>query len=345
MGICDNSRRVDRREVQAAVFDCVKGRVCLPHLIERYLVEYQREYAEASMQQGERITNLAARLREIDRQIENLLGLARMGASGADVTALLYADMAKLAAEKKQLEREGRQRPKLTPLSMNADDILQRLCNMLDDLGAALEGQERDAVRAKSILRQFISRVVVTPLDAQESVDGRGCGPVRITVEGSLAALLDLASIDCVVQRSDSPLPTLNPGKSTFSVYVDLPNSSLSKLTFADIAFVSGMLDDARAPLSKRDLIAARKLDLTGETSRSGKDAFQRVSAALKYLRADDLIRPITLGSNCVGWVWNDAALTDEEWRERVRDPGAVRSKVWRAIPPEAFVTVLSNGS
>ena len=344
LGICDNSRRVKREEVQNAVFDGLRHRVLLPHLLDQYVEEYRREYEAATAQLDNRAVTVEARQREIDRQIGNVLNLARMGASDTHAAALLHTELEQLAAEKKRLERESRKRPSAAPLSMEASEILQRLHVMLEDLGTALEGPERDAARARDILRKFITRVVVTPHDVLENTDGRGCGPLRITVEGSLAALLGLASIDRVVQRSDSPLPTLNPGKSTFRFYIDLPNSSLSELTFADIAFVSRRLDEARAPLRKQDLIVAMEAGLSGAPARHDTDAFHRVSNALKHLRRDGLIRPIVVGPNYTGWVWNDAVLTDEEWRERARDPSAKSAKVWRVTAPEAFVTVISDG-
>lgn len=342
LGVCDNSRRVDRHDVQDAVFEAVKTRVCLPHLLDRYVEVYRREYEEASAQQAERTTTMDARRREVDRQIENLLNLARMGSSDTNVAALLHGDLEKLGAEKKRLEREARRRPAPAPLSMEAGDIFQRLYRMLDDLSGALEGPERDAARAKAILRKFITRVVVTPHEVPESADGRGCGPLRVTVEGSLAALLGLACIDRVVQRSDSPLPTLNPAKLPFSVYVDLPNTSLSKRTFADIAFVSRLLDQARAPLRTQDMVVAMEGD-RASAANNGSDMTERVRAALKHLRAGGLIRPIRVSALITGWVWNDALLTDDGWRERARDPSAVTSKAWRVTAPAAFVTVISD--
>ncbi len=338
LGICENSRRVGRQEVQAAVFEGIKQRLLLPDLMNQYVDEYRREFEEASAQQVDRTATMDARRREVDRQIENLLSLARMGSSDTPGAALLHADLEKLAAEKKRLEREARQRRPIAPLTMDTDGVIQRLGAMIDDLGEALEGPERDAARAKSILRSFITRVVVTPHETVGKADRRGSGPVRVTVEGPLAALLGLASIDRVVQRCESPLPALNPGKSTFSIYIDLSLSSLSERTFADIAFVSRRLDDARAPLRKRDLIAAMEIGKARSGSeQAGPDVFQRVSAALKHLRASGLIRPVVVTPSYTGWVWNDAILTDEEWCRRAQNPAAAANKVWRVIPPRRF--------
>lgn len=344
LGTCDNSRRVSRKGVQSAVFDAVKHRLLSPYLIEPYLEEYRQEYAAASTQQADKTQSIETRRREVGRQVQNLLSIARMGASDDQAGALLHEELGRLGAEQKALDREAMRRPVPVTLPMETEAIIQRLEIMLNDLGDALEGDQRDAARARDILRTFIDRVVVTPLEAAGKADGRGCGPVRVTVEGSLAALLGVASIDRVVQRSDSPLPALDHAKWPFSVYVDLANSSLSERTFADIALVSRLLDDARTPLRKRDMIVAMEVRALGSPDQSGPDAFQRVSAALKYLRGDDLIRPIVVEPGYTGWVWNECLLDDEEWCQRVRDPAVVAGKLRRVVPPEAFVTVISDG-
>lgn len=343
LGVCSNSRRVSRQDVQAAVFDAVGDRLLRHDLIDRYLPEYRREYEAASAQQARKTQTVEARRREVDRQIQNLLAVARLGASDSQAAVLLHDDLAKLGAEKKKLDREAaRPLAPVEALSMETDAIIGRLHVLLDDLGEALEGPQRDAARARDILRSFIDRVVVTPHEAGGKADGRGSGAVRVTVEGSLAALLGLARIDRVVQRSDSPFATLDHGKLAFSVYVDLANSSLTKGTYADIAFISRLLDDARAPLRKRDMIVAMDALASDQSARDRPDSFQRVSAALKYLRGDGLIRPIVIGRDYTGWIWHDCILSDDEWRERARDPAAAARKTWRAIAPEAFVTVIS---
>lgn len=166
-----------------------------------------------------------------------------------------------------------------------------------------------------------------------------------MTVEGALPALMGLTSIDRVVQRRESPFATLDHAKWAFSVYVDLPSARVSARTFSDIALVSRLLDDSRVPLRKRDMIAV--MEREASPSSEGKpppDAFQRVSAALKHLRAAGLIRPILVDANYTGWVWTDTTLDDDEWRARARNPAEAARKYWRVIPPEAFVTVLAEG-
>lgn len=346
LGLCENSRRVARLDVQAAVFDALKHRLLLPHLIQDYVDEYRREFRAASTQSAEREVTVETQLREVDRHTENLLNLARISASDPDTAALLQADLAKLVAKKKRLTRELAARPADPALlSMESDAIIGRLSTMLDDLGGALDGAERDAARAREILRSFITRVVVTPLDTSDPADGRGSGPLRVTVEGALPGLMGLTSIDRVVQRRESPFATLDHAKWAFSVYVDLPSSRVSARTFSDIALVSRLLDDARVPLRKRDMIVAMEREASPlSEGKPPPDAFQRVSAALKHLGAAGLIRPIVVDANYTGWVWTDTTLDDDEWRARARNPAEAARKYWRVIPPEAFVTVLAEG-
>ena len=96
------------------------------------------------------------------------------------------------------------------------------LGSLLDDLGNALTGPERDAARARDIIRSFITKISVVPLEVEGREDGRGVGPVRITVEGSLTQLLDQASADRMIQRRESTSATLGLPNVPFSFYADI---------------------------------------------------------------------------------------------------------------------------
>ena len=220
MGVCSNSRGVQRLNVQAAVFEALRGRLLLPSIMPLLLTEYRREYLRAVECQKGRAETLAARQKEVAREIEKFMKLVRDAPPGA---ASLYNDeLERLARERKQLDQEGASPPLTQPLPMDDDAIIARVGEMLDNLSAALEGGQRDAARARDILRSFITRVVITPLDG-ESVDGRGSGPVRVTVEGRLAGLLGVSHLDYKVQRGERTFLALNLVSLTFSVYLDLP--------------------------------------------------------------------------------------------------------------------------
>ena len=345
LGMCENTRRVRRDDLQAAVFDALKHRLLSPQILTPYLGEYRREYAEAVAEQAVRTTSIETRRGELDRQIQNIMATARAGAISSEVAALWNEELNRLSREKKRLEQEAARSPSSEPLPMEDGAIIERLRVMLDDLGAALEGGQRDAARARDILRSFIDRVVITPHETALS-DGRGCGPVRVTVEGGFAGLLGLASLDRVMQRRERTFTTLNSANSTFSIYVDLPNRSSIMLdrTFADIALFAGMLDNANAPVAKRDLIAAIEAALLQSGAASDIDAFQRASAVIRYLRGADLIRPITVRPDYTGWVLNDRDLTDEEWCARGLNPPPPPLFVMRSSPPAAFGVVIMGG-
>ncbi len=75
-----------------------------------------------------------------------------------------------------------------------------------------------------------------TPTEGEGRPDGRGAGPVRVTVEGSLTELLGHASHDRMIQRRGSALTTLNLPNRTFTYYVDIAALRFGRLdtTYAD---------------------------------------------------------------------------------------------------------------
>lgn len=183
---CTNRRRVSREELQEAVLTGLKDRVLQPHLLDLYLDEYRREIDTAIAEQTGRSESVEMRLKTIDNEIANLVAVAKAGAgAGGDFAAMhLHQELQKLGAQRKQLEREARA-PVPTPISLETDAVVARLHALIDDLNDALVGPERDAARARDIIRSFITRIEIRPMD-DEKPDGRGIGPVHVTVHGSL---------------------------------------------------------------------------------------------------------------------------------------------------------------
>ena len=184
-GVCDNGRRVGRQEVEDAVLSGLKERLLQPHLLEVYLDEYRREIEKARAEHADRNKSVEGRIRDIDREIANTLTVAKAGAANAYAAELLNNTLNELGAQRKRLEKESRQVLAGPPLSLATDAVIERLSVMASDLAAALKGPERDAARACEMVRSFITSAVITPMESDGKVDGRGAGPVRVTVEGS----------------------------------------------------------------------------------------------------------------------------------------------------------------
>lgn len=347
LGVCDNGRRVGREDVQHAVLSGLKTRLLQPALLEVYLDEYRREMEKARSEEGDRTISIADRLRELDREIENALAVARAGTATGYAAELLNNDLNQLGAKRKQLEKERRRAPDGPMLSLETDAVIERLSVLADNLGAALKGPERDAARACEIIRSFITRVEITPMDVEGLGDGRGAGPVRVTVEGSLTQLLGQPVFDQEIKRRDSAFTTLDLPNVDFKYYVDIDWVDWKTLpgTAADVAVFSRLLDDADVPVRKGRLVEA----LEAEPRADGPSADLRARYAIGSLKKTGGIRAIMTGGEAAGWVWNDRDIDDDTWRRRgaqqapLTSAGACGrpSPVIRVQEPSAFVVVI----
>lgn len=340
---CRNRRRVAREDLQDAVLSGLKERVLQPHIIDLYLDEYRREFEKASAERTDRAENTQVRLRDVDREIGNTLALVRAG-SGGYAAQLLHEELDRLGAQRKQLERQASRPPPPASLSLETEAVIARLNDLLDDVGSALNGPERDAARARDIVRSFITKIKVTPLEADGKEDGRGIGPVRVTVEGSLTQLLGQASSDRMIQRRESTFATLDLPNVAFSYYVDIANKETETVggTFADVAVFSRLLDDADAPVARQDIVDRLREAGRDPTDEELASLRRRADNAITYLVRAGLIRSLMVGFGCKGWVWNDRGITDEEWVIRGKQPRPDPPiGILRMSAPEGFVVVI----
>lgn len=340
---CENRRRVSREELQAAVLDGLKTKILQPHILDLYLDEYRREVAKAVTDQASRQAGSQVRLQDIDAEIENIMKVIRSGSGGAG-GQLLYQELDRLGTVRKQVERQASRPTAASPLSLETEAVITRLGSLLDDLGEALTGPERDAARARDIIRSFITKISVVPLEVAGREDGRGVGPVRITVEGSLTQLLDQASADRMIQRRESTFTTLGLPNVPFSFYTDITREDADTVsgTYADVAVFSRMLDDADAPVARQEIVSALHADKGDPTADEIAVLRRRADNAITHLVNAGLIRSVMVWYGYKGWVWNDREVTDEEWIRRGKQP---RSEppigIIRIGAPEAFVVVV----
>lgn len=341
---CTNRRRVNRDELQDAVLTGLKERLLLPHLLDLYLDEYRREIDGAIAEQTNRAENLEARLKVIDSEIANLLQVAKAGSGAGGDFAVMYVhqELNNLGAQRKQLEREART-PAPTPISLETDAVIARLHDLLDNLNDALAGPERNAARARDIIRSFITRIEIRPMDG-EKPDGRGIGPVHVTVHGSLTDLLQQASPNRMIQRRGGTFATLNHPTVVFKYYVEIADKETKTVggRFADVAVFSQMLDDADAPVARAALVLALRDGPSLPTADQLKSLRLRADNAITHLIEAKRIRAIGEGPR-KGWVWNDREISDEEWLRRAQNPPEPPLTFVRMAPPEAFVVVIGS--
>ena len=346
VGACDNSRRVEREDLERVVLEGLKGRLAQAHIIAWFLPEYLQEAERAAKEGAGKATLQRTRLEEVEREIANLLKQARAGAEGY-AAKLLNDNLASLGLKQERLARELRLARPAPPPPLDADAATAKLHALLDDLGAALQGDERDATRARDIIRTFIHRIVVIPIAPEGRPDGRGCGPVRITVEGAISTLVDHALLDRKILHSRSTGAVHSPPTLGFLYYVDLDRrlSLTQEGVYADQAVLARRLEETEVPLRRQDLLAALHDDPGSETTPDETALLERrLDFALRALRRAEWVRCLGMGPGAT-WVWNGRDLSDEDWLDRLRRPDAFPPplRAVRVSPPQAHVVVIGH--
>ena len=345
VGACDNRRRVVRKDLERLVLEGLQGRLAQSHIIEWFMPEYLRESAQAAQETIDKQARHRLRVEEVDREIANVLKQVRSGASGY-ASKLLNENLESLGLEKERLARDARATKPTIVAPTDTEAMVKTLHALLDDLGTALQGGERDAAWARDIIRSFIHRVVVTPLVPEGRPDKRGIGPVRITVEGAISTLVDQALLEGKTLHSRSAVAVQGPPIATFRYYVDMTReiSAEQEGIYADMAVVARLFEDSNYPIFFKDMVAALN-DLRREpTDREREVLERRARIARAGLRRNKWIRTIGLGAEA-SWVWSERGISDDEWLRRLRHPGDLGPSIGliRVTAPEAFVVVVSN--
>ena len=344
-GTCDNRRRVAREDLEDMVLSGLKTRLLRPELIEPFLAEYRAEIDRANAEQATKAQTGAARLKELERQIGNVMEQVRQGEVQGLAGQLMMKDLDRLEAERQRFEREIKVKPRPAPPVMEAPSVIARLDALLGDLRSTLAGNDHEAAVARDRVRSLIDRVVIAPLDPA-SPNKRGAGPVRITVEGRLASLMDLMNDNGVIQYTSHPGTTLDPARIRFSYYVDYTQdySWVDVPNYADLEILSRLLDDADVPVTRRTIIdaLAKANGLQPDYTPASPLVLRAGNATRKLSKAGD-IRAVQCGPLHTGWVWDHIQRTDEEWFALAQAPKLEGHAlpIMRVQGPEAIVTVI----
>lgn len=342
---CDNGVRVVREDAERVVLEGLRGRIAQAHIIDWFVPEYLSELEQASKESVDQDALRTRRLEEVGREIDNLLKQVRAGASGY-AAKLLNENLESLGLEQERLNRELRARkPKPSP-PLTTEAVTARLHALLDDIGTALRGDERDAARARDIVRSFIEKVVITPIEVEKGQDRRRCGAVRIEVKGSISTLVDQALLDRKILHSPGTEAVQGLPTATFRYYVDLDRrlSDEQEGVYADQATLARLLEEADFPVHRSELRAALN-DLGREpTSEEAEVLERRLQFALRSLQRNDWVRTVGQGAEA-RWVWNGRRISDVEWLNRLRNPETFTPPigVFRVTPPEAYVVVVER--
>lgn len=358
-GICDNGRRVPREDLEEACIEQLKQRLLQDGLIEQSLSAYRDEAARLQADYHSKAASATARLAEINKELPGLT--KKYLAAEGFLADVLSREVETREAERQSLERDIAQRPRPNPALLSADVIVPQIQKVIDDLRASLDRDDREAIRARDILRSLFDRIEIKPAPGSEA-DGRGAGPVIVTVEGPIAALLELGEIrlDQHIQGGSRPETGLDGSICYFFAFpLDFEDARLAQV-YQDRPVIARALDDAEAPVQKqtflRLLAEAEGGPVIGGSAFSelsnNKRLFSpeqaealehRLRRVLTHLNDRGLARAVRAGPERSGWVWNDIALTDAQWKARA-ELGPVdgyRLPILRLIPPEAHVVVI----
>lgn len=345
VGACNNRRRVARQDLERIVLDGLTLRLAQSSVIEWFVPEYVREYEAATQDGVDRAERNAVRLADVTREIDNLVKQMKVGASGR-AAQILNENLESLCDEKERLSRDLRVASPTHDLDISPGDVTRRLGDLLDELGVALQGNERDATRAKEIIRSFIEKVTITPIEPTGRPDGRGTGAVRVTVDGKITTLLDHALLDRKILHRHSAGDVQGLPIASFRLYVDLTRdlSDEQEGIWGDVAVLGRLLDDAEYPVLTESVLEAMNDRNRSPTLAEMETDERRTRLALAQLKRDRWIRSIRLGAT-FGWVWNDVELTDDEWRDRYdrRDEFKPPIGIVRTSPPAAHVIVVGS--
>jgi site-specific DNA recombinase len=250
MGVCDNRRRVPRQAVEETVLDHIKQHILSTDLLEPSLAAYREEADHALAEHALRTEGDAVRLKEIDQRIVNLSTQLGGTSEASFASQIVLQEIDRLGAEKTRLEHQARLAPGPLGPALEAGAVVERIRATLDDLQQALEGDDREAVRARELVRGLVERVTMRPTPGSIE-DGRGAGDLTLTVEGPLAALIDLAdlNINRVAKYEHRPTFVLDNATTAyrFSFVLAWRNPRLDAV-FADLPLVSKLLDEADVP-------------------------------------------------------------------------------------------------
>ncbi len=214
-GICENRRRVANGVIEEVVLSGIVSNVLADDLCDEFLAEYTSERERAVGEAESRKDAASARMKEIDRELRELLKHVKSG-TNAFAVEIINEELSKLGTERNSLAiGSGSYSSELQ--SLDRADVAERIRNMLTELPRAIHGEHRDAHRARDILRSFISEITICPVDDPGGrIDKRGAGPVSVTVTGSLVDLVEASLLDRTVPASGGPWRGRYSTNSTF---------------------------------------------------------------------------------------------------------------------------------
>lgn len=341
---CSNDRRVRRQDLEQAVLDGLTMRLGQPEVMTWMIPHYRQERGPASDAAGERRARAIKRLAELNDEIDSIRQQLKLNPK-PHTRQFLNEELEPLLATKAQFEKEVARPAPQAAAELTDAYIIQRFEALLKDLGGALQGDERDAARARDIVRSLITSVKVEPFDGYGGrPDGKGGRGLRVYIEGEISRLVERATLERKIMHVRGAGDMHDLPLATFYLYVDLfqPKTPEEQQLWRDVALIGRMLDDADRPILFSEMIDAMN-DAEVELSPEQREAHEtRARIALAQYRRGEWAKAIRIGRTH-GWVWAEREITDDEWRERFDKRSAATGPIGiiRLGAPDAAVVLI----
>lgn len=198
--------------------------------------------------------------------------------------ALMRQDLEAVLSELETAKRTARQAEAAMPTAKSTPEIIEALQTAIANLQQILGQSEPEAARARDKLRALVDEIVVQPYDDGHQ-DGRGAGPVVVTVVGWLSRLLELADgpVGRVFLSREGTQTCQDHASLQFFYSVEIKNerSVASRQVADDARWILRLLIQLAEPLRQKDLL--RKFQ-EQRAPKNEKDCSLRVRRALERL-------------------------------------------------------------
>ncbi|MEQ8435405.1 MAG: recombinase family protein [Oceanicaulis sp.] len=343
-GICTNSRRVSREAVESTIFERLQTHILNTAVLGPALQAFREEVDRAQADHASKLRSGQAQLDKVEVRIRNIMNQLGSVDETSYASKMLLEELETLGGEERRLKAQIKRAPPVA-VAGSTEDILSSISSTLDTLTEQLQTGDPEASRAKELLRGLISNVVLTPVGSE--TDGRGAGDMRVTIEGPLANLIDLASmdIDRVTKNGHRPMFELDNANIVWRLSYEVVwlDPRLDTVR-ADLATISRLLDQADVPVSMETITEALAEADDSQDDDPERSPTHRSRNAIAHLQSRGLTRCINLRSSDTGYVWNERDLTDAEWKARIAEPPMTRAiPPFRITPPAAVVVIMSQ--
>ncbi len=255
MGICTNRRRVDRGELESTVLALLHDTLLKPAIIDSYIKTYRAEHKRLLGQLDADGAAARKRVQKAEKELERLVAAVASEESNDMARVVLMRAIQGRTEELNKLRREATASTIRTLPDYDSGKIVERLRGQLDRLRQHLFADNPDSARARESVRSLIDKVTIYP---EGEGDGRGCGPVRIQVEGRITHLLESAedSPNRVVQLGLDTTTQLNHVTWSATRVVENANkvNEIKPPTNTDL--VLDFLHHASAPVAPKELVS-----------------------------------------------------------------------------------------